>query len=397
MLPDDVTNEIDPIEGETVQERSGYIAYNERLETYIVPVVFGIIFLVGVVGNGSLMFILCRHKSMRSAPNTLIFNLALGDILVLVCSVPFTSTIYTFESWPYGEFVCKASEFAKDTSVGVSVFTLTVLSFDRYTAIERRVPFLRGPKPKLVIAICVSVIWVTSIGLALPAALFSHLLKIPLGNVTEESVEQTNGTAIVDHGGEIVVCYPFPQEFGPVYAKTVVLVRFIVHYFQPLLIISTFYAIMTHHLLRSVRTIPGQAVLSTVNHHRHPPSNSLSNNNQNRSRRKVAKMVQCLVVLFAVCFLPMHIFFLWFHFDSNSQDNYNDFWNGFRIFGFVLAYINSCINPIALYCVSTKFRKHFNRLLPCRCSGGDSRVDSRRRIHGNEGYPLHEFHAIPFL
>jgi hypothetical protein len=138
----------------------------------------------------------------------------------------------------------------QDTSVGVSVFTLTVLSFDRYTAIERRVPFLRGPKPKLVIAICVSVIWVTSIGLALPAALFSHLLKIPLGNVTEESVEQTNGTAIVDHGGEIVVCYPFPQEFGPVYAKTVVLVRFIVHYFQPLLIISTFYAIMTHHLLR---------------------------------------------------------------------------------------------------------------------------------------------------
>lgn len=113
MLPDDVTKEIDPIEGETVQERNGYIAYNERLETYIVPIVFGIIFLVGVVGNGSLMFILCRHKSMRSAPNTLIFNLALGDILVLVCSVPFTSTIYTFESWPYGEFVCKASEFAK--------------------------------------------------------------------------------------------------------------------------------------------------------------------------------------------------------------------------------------------------------------------------------------------
>lgn len=179
--------------------------------------------------------------------------------------------------------------------MGVSVFTLTVLSFDRYTAIERRVPFLRGPKPKLVIAACVSVIWAASIGLALPAALFSHLLKIPLGNLTEESIEQTNGT---DHGGEIVVCYPFPQEFGPVYAKTVVLVRFIVHYFQPLLIISTFYAIMTHHLLRrliclftvylrlfknlnfasSVRTIPGQAVLSTATHHRHPPSNSLSNN-----------------------------------------------------------------------------------------------------------------------
>ena len=108
----DVSNETH-LQGEPTKERSGYIDYNERLETYIVLVVFGIIFLVGVIGNGSLMFILCRHKSMRSAPNTLIFNLALGDILVLACSVPFTSTIYTFDSWPYGDFVCKASEFAK--------------------------------------------------------------------------------------------------------------------------------------------------------------------------------------------------------------------------------------------------------------------------------------------
>ena len=118
MLLDDV--EVN-LEGETgQQESSGNIAYHERLETYIVPVVFGIIFLLGVVGNGFLMFILCRLKSMRSAPNTLIFNLALGDILVLVFSVPFTSTIYTFDSWPYGEFVCKASEFAKASHTSIA-------------------------------------------------------------------------------------------------------------------------------------------------------------------------------------------------------------------------------------------------------------------------------------
>ena len=73
-------------------------------------------------------------------------------------------------------------------------------------------------------------------------------MTIPLGNVTEESSINVNETAIPQ--GNIVVCYPFPEEFGPVYAKVVVLLRFLVHYFQPLLIISTFYAIMTHHLLR---------------------------------------------------------------------------------------------------------------------------------------------------
>lgn len=74
---------------------------------------------------------------------------------------------------------------------------------------------------------------------------------------------------------------------------------------------------------------------------------------------------QSFVVLFAVCFLPMHVYFIWFYFDPNSQENYNAFWHALKIVGFVLAYINSCTNPIALYCVSTSFRKHFNRLLCC--------------------------------
>jgi hypothetical protein len=94
-------------------EVDGYIEYKDRPETYIVPILFALIFLVGVVGNGSLIYVLCRHKSMRSVPNTFIFNLALGDLLVLIFAVPFTSTVYTLDSWPYGEFVCKASEFAK--------------------------------------------------------------------------------------------------------------------------------------------------------------------------------------------------------------------------------------------------------------------------------------------
>jgi hypothetical protein len=76
------------------------------------------------------------------------------------------------------------------------------------------------------------------------------------------------------------------------------------------------------------------------------------------------------VVLFAVCFLPIHVFFLWFYFHPKALQQYNSFWHTLKIAGFVLAYINSCINPIALYCVSTSFRKHFNRLLCC-CSFAD--------------------------
>lgn len=64
-----------------------------------------------------------------------ILSLALADLLVIVTSVPFVSIVYTIDSWPWGEYICVISEFVKDVSIGVSVFTLTALSSDRFFAI----------------------------------------------------------------------------------------------------------------------------------------------------------------------------------------------------------------------------------------------------------------------
>lgn len=43
--------------------------------------------------------------------------------------------IYTKEEWPWGRWLCRITESAKDVSIGVSVFTLTALSAERYCAI----------------------------------------------------------------------------------------------------------------------------------------------------------------------------------------------------------------------------------------------------------------------
>ena len=47
-----------------------YTPYAERPETYVVPVIFAIIFVVGVLGNGTLVVIFLRHRAMRNVPNT---------------------------------------------------------------------------------------------------------------------------------------------------------------------------------------------------------------------------------------------------------------------------------------------------------------------------------------
>ena len=47
-----------------------YIPIEERPETYIVPIVFAIIWFVGILGNGTLVIIFMRHRAMRNIPNT---------------------------------------------------------------------------------------------------------------------------------------------------------------------------------------------------------------------------------------------------------------------------------------------------------------------------------------
>lgn len=83
ITADDIFNiSIDNTTFETESNRSGYIPYAERPETYIVPIIFSLILIVGVVGNGVLILILLCDSSMRNVPNTYVLSLAIGDLLV---------------------------------------------------------------------------------------------------------------------------------------------------------------------------------------------------------------------------------------------------------------------------------------------------------------------------
>ena len=46
---------------------------------YLIPPTYAVIFIVGIIGNGSLLYIIGCNKLMRTIPNLLIFNLAVGD------------------------------------------------------------------------------------------------------------------------------------------------------------------------------------------------------------------------------------------------------------------------------------------------------------------------------
>ena len=62
-LPDDIT-----FNG-TDNSSLDYVPYEQRIETYLVPVLFTIIFIIGFLGNGALIFIFIKHRTMRNVPN----------------------------------------------------------------------------------------------------------------------------------------------------------------------------------------------------------------------------------------------------------------------------------------------------------------------------------------
>ncbi|XP_043279219.1 neuropeptide CCHamide-1 receptor-like [Venturia canescens] len=315
-----------------------YTPYDKRPETYIVPIVFFLILIIGVTGNGVLVLTILRHANMRNVPNTYVLSLALGDLLVIVTCVPFTATIYTIESWPFGTAVCKISECAKDISIGVSVFTLTALSADRFFAIVDPLRKLHatggGKRATRFTNTIAGLIWLLAIGFAVPAS-FAYI-----------RIKQVNNTT------SFMVCYPFPEEYGVTYARWMIVSRFFIYYLIPLFIIGIFYLLMARHLFQSTKKIPGEMQ---------------GQEKQIKARKKVARMVLAFVAVFAVCFFPQHVFMLWFYFNPTFDKDYNGFWHTFRIVGFCLAFMNSCINPIALYFVSGSFRKYFNRYLLCCC------------------------------
>ncbi|KAJ3645422.1 hypothetical protein Zmor_023081 [Zophobas morio] len=332
----------------TIDPDVSYTPYPQRPETYIVPVVFFIIFVVGVLGNGTLVIIFLRHRAMRNVPNTYIFSLALADLLVIITCVPFTSMLYTLESWPWGVVMCKVSETSRDISIGVSVFTLTALSAERYCAIVNP---LRRLQTKPLTVISAGMIWLLATVLALPDAIRAKVHEVPLSS--------TNKT--------IFVCYPFPNiTHVDTYTRYNVALKALIYYIIPLCIIACFYVLMAIRLHASANNMPGEV--------RGAQSVAQAN-----ARRHVARMVLIFVFLFCICFLPHHVFMLWFYFHPNADAAYNDWWHATKIVGFCMSFLNSCVNPVALYCVSGVFRAHFNQYLCCQ----DPRWPRNATLAGN--------------
>ena len=78
---------------------------------WVFLVLYTCCFLLGLCGNGLVVWAVVRNSHLRSTTNVLLTNLALADFLaVLVCMPPnFVQTIW--ETWFLGQAMCKVVEY----------------------------------------------------------------------------------------------------------------------------------------------------------------------------------------------------------------------------------------------------------------------------------------------
>ncbi|XP_009991074.1 PREDICTED: neuropeptide FF receptor 2-like, partial [Tauraco erythrolophus] len=126
-----------------------------------------LIFLLCMVGNGAVCFIVLRSKHMRTVTNLFILNLAVSDLLVGIFCMPTTLLDNIIAGWPFGSLVCKMSGMVQGISVSASVFTLVAIAVDRF----RRVvcPFKQKLTVSTAVAV-VAVIWILAVAITCPSA-----------------------------------------------------------------------------------------------------------------------------------------------------------------------------------------------------------------------------------
>lgn len=80
------------------------MAQLEKVVSIVVPIFFSVVVFIGFFGNNLVILVVTFNKQMRNTTNLLILNLAVADLLFIVCCVPFTATSYALpHNWPFGD------------------------------------------------------------------------------------------------------------------------------------------------------------------------------------------------------------------------------------------------------------------------------------------------------
>ncbi|XP_050667628.1 tachykinin-like peptides receptor 86C isoform X2 [Leptidea sinapis] len=291
---------------------------------------FGAMLAVAIGGNAIVIWIVTAHRRMRTVTNYFLVNLSFADLMMSSLNCLFNFIYMLHSDWVFGVRYCKLSNFIANVTVAASVFTLTGISFDRYQAIVRP---MRPRMSKSCSLIMIAGIWATGMLLAIPCLLYSTTKEYrSRGRLrTACLLLWPDGLPDVSH-----MDFIYQVLFS------------VVTYAIPMLGMTFFYSAMGKVLWGS-RSI-GELTQRQVN--------------SIKSKRKVVKMFILVIVIFGLCWLPYHSYFIYTHFYPTVL--YMKYIQHVYLGFYWLAMANAMVNPIIYYWMNAKFRSYFRTAILCR-------------------------------
>uniref|UniRef100_A0A6G1SF41 Allatostatin-A receptor n=1 Tax=Aceria tosichella TaxID=561515 RepID=A0A6G1SF41_9ACAR len=284
------------------------------ITTIVTPILFTIIIIVGLLGNIIVGLVIWEDKNSErgewSPANLLILDLSIADLFFIIFCIPFTGWDYAVGHWVFGRIWCKLNQYLIITCAIGSIYTLVLMSFDRFLAIVYPIESLSYRTSDNIMGAIIFK-WVVILIGALPTIQMHDLV------VSSISHDQYN-------------CRFLRQDYDPL---TFQITFFILSYFLPLVLIFFLYL----RLLK--RLWCGE----------HPRGHKESAKKL-ESKKKVTRTVAWIVCVFAICWFPIQIMLILMRLKSH---NITPTYVAIQVIAHTLGYMNSCVNPI-IYAFTTE-------------------------------------------
>ncbi|XP_068035450.1 gastrin/cholecystokinin type B receptor isoform X1 [Anomalospiza imberbis] len=369
--------------GVPVQRRAPLPA---ELDVAVRVVLYVLIFVLSVGGNALVVAVLALNRRLRTVTNCFLLSLALSDLLLALCCMPFTLLPGLMGAFIFGDVVCKLVAYLMGVSVAVSTFSLVAIAIERYSAIcnplQSRAWQTRSHACRVIAGT-----WALAALLMLPYAVYS---------TTRPAAPRPPPAQCTHH---------WPSErVRQVWYVLLLLVLF----FIPGVVMTVAYGLISRELYRGIRfeldvkrgvaaqrgiggdpaptcddgdgcylqlSRPGAALelraLGAAAQQDRARINS--SGAQLAAKRRVIRMLVVIVAMFFLCWLPIFAANTWRAFAPRAAQRAL---SGTPIaFIHLLSYTSACANPL-IYCfMNRRFRKAFG----ATCAGWGCRRACPRR------------------
>lgn len=327
-------NLVDPINETLYIDDEDYSLLDDDEELFtdgpnVMLYVYAIIFVVGLLDNLWVLFLIGKSRQAKTITNIFIFNLGVADLFLMLC-LPIIMMNMVIGQWIFGVFLCKLYFAFDGINKFASVAFLVLLSLDRYLAVCHPLTSRNFRTPKSAF-ILVAITWSIVVMLMVPVFV--------LATVYQPDISGVNQT-------KLVCSFPVESENGTQYTQArriFTFYTFTLSYLLPLIMISIFYLLIVYRLRRQEKLFPGaNEKHSTL---------SKASSRRKRSSRQISIMVAMIVAAYTFCWLPYWFLQIGLELFPDKLVELS----GFRMFSFIaygLQISNSALNPF-LYALGT--------------------------------------------